>query len=144
MPDRSDRWPQVGPWIKARYTSLGMRQADVARAAGVSDTWLRAIERGTPQGPPSDTLLIRLDQALEWPPRTILRLLDGDLDDPPREGAATADQRIERLEAKVDHLTELLMAALSGDTSNPFVEGAPLKRQHGGTPESFDPDEEPG
>lgn len=30
MPDRSDRWPLVGGWIKASYTSRGYSQTQFA------------------------------------------------------------------------------------------------------------------
>jgi transcriptional regulator with XRE-family HTH domain len=139
MLDRSDRWPEVGAWIKASYTSRGYSQTQFAEKIDISSNTLRSIERGRA---PRLAVIARIEAALGWDPGTVQGLLDGDIDEPPPPtSSGSSDERIERLEAKVDHLTDLLMAALSGDTSQPFVEGAPVKRQHGGVPEPYDPDE---
>jgi transcriptional regulator with XRE-family HTH domain len=139
--DRSERWTIVGKAVKAGYTSLGLSQTQFAERVDVSTNTLRAIERGRTE--PRPAVIARIELAVGWPPGTIDKVLAGEDEEPPPPGsspAANDADRIERLEQKVDHLTELLMAALSGDTSQPFVEGARSKQVLGGLPEDFDPD----
>lgn len=68
----------IGQLILDRYEALGMTQADTARAANISDTTLREIERGDIRRRRAKTLH-DLSAALRWPPNALARLLAGEL-----------------------------------------------------------------
>lgn len=71
----SDEW--IGELITRRYEALGMTQADAARAAGLSDTTMREIERGDIRRRRPKTLH-DVSVAMRWPPDALARMLSGE------------------------------------------------------------------
>ncbi|WP_346042753.1 helix-turn-helix transcriptional regulator [Actinomadura chokoriensis] len=79
------RHATVGEAVATRRVHLGMRQRDLATAAGVSETTIRNIEAGRIGGRPTKWPLVEL--ALRWAPGSFETLLAGDQ---PREIAPPA------------------------------------------------------
>lgn len=109
----ADEW--IGELIRDRYEYLGMSQADFSREAGLSDTVIREVVRGDLRRRRPKNLR-NLSLALQWPPDSLAKLLDGstleDLDigvTRPPAGASIADDRAmaDRLSAVEDHLADM-------------------------------------
>lgn len=69
------RHATVGEAVATRRIRLGMRQRDLATAAGVSETTIRNIEAGRIGGRPTKWPLVEL--ALRWAPGSFETLLAG-------------------------------------------------------------------
>ncbi|WP_170180819.1 helix-turn-helix transcriptional regulator [Actinomadura pelletieri] len=101
------RHATVGESVATRRVHLGMRQRDLATAAGVSETTIRNIEAGRMGGRPTKWPLVEL--ALRWAPGSFEALLAGEQ---PRELPAPAAPQADalwtdRLPTRIrDELTE--------------------------------------
>lgn len=94
MSDRLDRWNELGPWMKARYERMGMTQAAFCKAAGISDTHWRPIERGQASSVPRPGRLSSISTALGLPPEALAQIIGGALtvdsfDSPPPGGGGS-------------------------------------------------------
>lgn len=74
VPD--ERWKSLGVAIRTRREMLGMSQADLARAADLSDATVRKIEKGEPGNYRSPNLR-RLEAAIQWEPNAFEAFLTG-------------------------------------------------------------------
>jgi transcriptional regulator with XRE-family HTH domain len=71
-------WQTLGSAVTARRVALGYdRRDDFAAAKGMGSRTLGEIERGEEKGY-RQSLLARLEKALEWPPGTIQAILGGE------------------------------------------------------------------
>jgi transcriptional regulator with XRE-family HTH domain len=66
---------KVGTAVATRRVHLGLRQRDLAAAAGVSETTIRNIEAGRIGGRPTKWPLV--EQALRWAPGSFEALVEG-------------------------------------------------------------------
>ena len=80
-----------------RRVELRMSWRDVAQAAGISEAALRTIRRG--RHVPTDLTAARIEDALQWQPRTVRSILSGDGEPAPMTLAEIADKRAQLLAA---------------------------------------------
>ncbi|MFI6516846.1 helix-turn-helix domain-containing protein [Spirillospora sp. NPDC050679] len=93
----------VGPAVATRRVNLGLRQSDLADAAGVSETTVRNIEAGRMGGRPTKWPLI--ERALGWAPGSFEALAAGEqpreLDAPQHDDPPAAPSWAARLPRRV-------------------------------------------
>ena len=94
-----------------RRVELRMSWRDVAQAAGISEAALRTIRRG--RHVPTDLTAARLDDALQWQPRTVKSILTGIDESAPMTLEEIKQKREELLEALA--LLDALEQGESGD-----------------------------
>lgn len=78
MKPHPDRWQFVAEVVKDCMTDLGLRQADLVRASGLSDPTIRSFMTGRFRAVPSQHTKRKLEDALLWPPLTVDRILAGE------------------------------------------------------------------
>lgn len=80
-----------------RRVELRMSWRDVAQAAGISEAALRTIRRG--RHVPTDLTAARIEDALQWEPRTVRSILTEAGEEPPLTLEQIAEKRAELLHA---------------------------------------------
>ncbi|WP_019630822.1 helix-turn-helix transcriptional regulator [Actinomadura atramentaria] len=136
----------VGNAVATRRVRLGLRQSDLAREAGVSETTIRNIEAGRIGGRPTKWPLV--ERALGWPPGSFETLSAGG--QPPEGGPAaqpgTPGAWTDRLPRRIqDELAEhdlfdsdvvdlgesLRVIVLALETAPPATDGSGRRRRAG-------------
>lgn len=80
-------WKALGRAVTSRRVELGFdRRDDFASTAGIGSRTIGEIERGEEKGY-RDSLIARLEKALQWPPGAVRSIVDGG--DPPPPGSRT-------------------------------------------------------
>ncbi|MBD3788699.1 MAG: helix-turn-helix transcriptional regulator, partial [Sphingomonadales bacterium] len=79
----------TGTRIRERRTSLRLKQADLAQAAGISPAYLNLIEHNRRR--PGEALIAALAQAMGVEPEALSEGAEGALFDELREAAASAE-----------------------------------------------------
>lgn len=69
-------WARLGEYVERRRHELGLDQPDLAARGGPSPATIRKIE-GAQQGSYKPATLGALERALNWAPRSVQAILDG-------------------------------------------------------------------
>lgn len=134
-------WLSLAAAVNARMSQVGLDQADLAEASGLSAQVVRDLQRGMPKRYRSTTM-VRIARALDWPADAFPRILNGlpVEDEPPagrsphrlrstgsssagpqaptdrrtREGIAAIESQVEDLESSLADLRRQLDAVRRG------------------------------
>ncbi|MFC0039324.1 helix-turn-helix transcriptional regulator [Actinomadura rayongensis] len=139
------RHAAIGNAVATRRVRLGLRQSDLAREAGVSETTIRNIEAGRIGGRPTKWPLV--ERALGWPPGSFETLSAGGQPPeslPPGSRGAPCDDWPDRLPRRIrDELAEhdlfdsdvvelgegLRVVVLALETAPPAADGTGRRRR---------------